>query len=213
MKHGYLGLLVVIALSSIDVQHVAAQSLGAEYAQLQARRVELEKRAEELSKTLRDLEQKTPQLEQTWLTCANGRWQLLWQSTISRSNDARKELESQRTRLFALNKQLGDRNFDLEQQRRNLENKFPTKSFQYETAFRQYTHSLQSDYLDRLDNEYFHSLDKYLSGIKVYQAFISEAAQACNNNDVAPQTLELGLSHVKDLFDIVKALKDILKLV
>jgi hypothetical protein len=72
-------------------------------------------------------------------------------------------------------------------------------------------HSLESDYLDRLENEYFYGVEKYLSGIKIYQAFLSEATQACSNNDVAPQTLELGLRHVRDIFEIVKSLKDILK--
>ena len=211
MKRGYLEMLLGLGLFFISSQGAGAQSLNDEYAQLQARRVALEQRGRSLTATLRDLEQKTQMLEQGWLTCANGRWQILWESAVSRSNEARRELETQRRQLVALNKQLGDQNFELEQQRRKLENDFPIKAFKYETAFRQYMHSFESDYLDRLENEYFYGVDKYLSGIKIYQGFLSYATQACSNNDIAPQALELGLHHIKDIFDVVKSLKDILK--
>ncbi len=211
MKRGYLGLLLIFGLFYIGSQNVDAASLSDETAQLQARRIEIEKRANELNKTRRDLEQKTSTLEQGWSTCANGRWQLIWKSTVDRSNDARKELETQRMQLFALNKQLGDHNFELDQKRRQLEHDFRTKSFEYETAFRLYMHSLESEYLERIVNEYFFGVDKYLSGIKSYQAFLSYATQACSNNDIAPQTLELGLKHVKLILEAVKSLKDILK--
>lgn len=188
---------------------VSAESLQDEYAVLTARRAQLENRAAELRKGLAELERKTIILEVSWQTCANGRWRFVWNSTVTSANESRYALEAQRERLFALNKNLNDQNFALDQKRRKIEHDFPIKGFKYESAFREFMHALDNEYLSPLENEYFHGFEWYLSGVRGYHAFVEYAIQACNNNDVAPLAIEQGLRYVNKIVDVVTALKNL----
>lgn len=188
-----------------------AQSLQDEYIILTTHRSELEKRALELRKVLETLERKTLKLEELWSACANGRWRFVWNSVVAIANENRDALEVQRSRLFALNKMLNTLNSNLDQERRKIEHDFPIKGFEYEATFRKFMSKFENDYLFVLENEYFYGIERYLSGVKIYHIFVEYSIQACTNNDVSPIAIEQGLRYAKEIVDVVKSLKDLIK--
>lgn len=211
MKQGLLCAFLIVSLHVVACPFAGAESLQDEYARLTMRRSNLESRAEKLRQDLRTLETRTLRLQESWLDCVNERWRFVWKSHVITADESRKDLETQRIRLFTLNKNLKTRNFELEQRRRKIEHDFLTKGFEYEETFRAFMHSLENEYLFILENEYFYGFERYLSGISSYHSFIEHAKRACDTNDVTPVATEQGLRYVKEIMDVIKSIRELFK--
>ena len=168
--------------------------LATKYRALENQRKGYENRA-------RKLADKRRLAEKAYAECALGRWQVLWEEHVRRSEEARKGLEKENRALIEFNASLRRLNRKLKEELLTIEQRHPYKNSKYDTEMRMWMDRVETEYFFPLENVLFGGYSEYESGIEKYLIFVNGAAKSCRESDLSRLTLEKLISHIPQIFE------------
>ena len=186
-------------------------TLKDDYALFEEKFRSLVREREKYEEKNKDLEKDLRLIEERYEECTSEKWRVIWNKQIERAEEARRNLENEGGRLIQLNRNLENRNIELDKERSVIEDSHRIKNKKYESEIRNWMMVFDAEYSIRVKLELFRGYEEYMSGIRKYISFVKGATTKCRNNDYMEPIAETVISLIPEITSAMKSLVDILK--
>ncbi|MFH0783441.1 MAG: hypothetical protein V2B20_16015 [Pseudomonadota bacterium] len=199
-------LLVLIPLALASICSVAKADMRDDYKILVERRINLERQDKQCVEHRENLDATTKGIEMRWGRCSGGRWAAVWAPFEARLQLGLQALEKKRNEVCQLKKDLMKVRSAVEKNRRAIESKYMgNMGPQYEEEFIEYMDNLEQTYLVPYEDQYIHSVNRYLVAVELWQESANEAIMACAERDITAPILEIALKNLDKVFKAIDA--------
>jgi len=173
--------LVFLTLCCFFVNKPFAGTLSEDYNALVSQRMELEEIRKQHENRFSVLSAQKKSLTLVFFQCVSRNDREFWESKMAEAEAGIAKLEAEKKKLVDLIEQTATVRRDLEKKRVDIENRHSSKApgTPYETEFREYMKSLETEYFTLLKNDLFTGYVAYLSHLEDYNSFLRDAVGRC----------------------------------